>query len=97
MQRIHAERGFGVIRGAKGGDIVFHRTALTPSDRFATLDVGMVVEFEAEPQRAPRHHGHDRPRHPPLIGPLTDGWPTRGRHRCRGCGGPQGRAERRAA
>jgi hypothetical protein len=58
-----------------------------------TLDVGMVVKFDAEPRRAPRHYGQDRSRHPPMIGPLADDCPACGRYRCRGCGGPQGRAD----
>lgn len=48
IQSIRAERGFGFIRDAAGGDVFFHRSALTHPDNFATLEVGMVVEFEPE-------------------------------------------------
>lgn len=48
IQRIRAERGFGFIRDAAGGDVFFHRSALTHPDSFATLEVGMMVEFEPE-------------------------------------------------
>ena len=48
IQSIRAERGFGFIRDAEGGDVFFHRTAVTLPNRFDALAVGMVVEFEAE-------------------------------------------------
>ena len=48
IQKIQAERGFGFIRDAEGGDIFFHRSALMHPDTFVTLEVGMVVEFEPE-------------------------------------------------
>jgi CspA family cold shock protein len=49
IQTIHAERGFGFLRDPKGAEIFFHRSAVTLPASFATLAVGMVVEFEAEP------------------------------------------------
>jgi len=48
IQSIRAERGFGFIRDVQGDDVFFHRSALTHPDSFATLEVGMVVEFEPE-------------------------------------------------
>ena len=48
IQTIHAARGFGFIRGPEGAEVFFHRSALTPPERFATLAVGMRVEFEPE-------------------------------------------------
>ena len=55
IQSIRAERGFGFIRDVEGGEVFFHHSALPSPDHFATLTVGMVVEFEAEPSpRGPR-------------------------------------------
>jgi cold shock CspA family protein len=51
IQSLRTERGFEFIRGVKGGEVFFHPTALPSSDHFATLTIGMVVEFEAEPSR----------------------------------------------
>lgn len=51
IESIRAERGFGFIRNAEGGDAFFHffhHTAVTLPDRYDALAVGMVVEFEAE-------------------------------------------------
>jgi CspA family cold shock protein len=48
IQTIHAKRGFGFIRDTEGAEVFFHRNALTPPERFATLEVGMRVEFEPE-------------------------------------------------
>jgi CspA family cold shock protein len=48
IQTIHAERGFGFIRDANGGHVFFHRSAMTPPESFATLEVGRGVEFEPE-------------------------------------------------
>ncbi len=45
---IRTERGFGFLRDAEGAEVFFHRSALTPPERFATLEVGMRVEFEPE-------------------------------------------------
>jgi cold shock protein len=52
IQTIHAARGFGFLRDTEGAEVFFHRSALTLPDSFTTLEVGMVVEFEAE--RAPK-------------------------------------------
>jgi cold shock protein len=49
IQTIHAKRGFGFIRDPEGAKVFFRRSALTPPARFATLEVGMRVEFEPEP------------------------------------------------
>jgi CspA family cold shock protein len=49
IQSIHAERVFGFIRDTEGCDVFFHHASVTLPDRFDTLAVGMVVEFEAEP------------------------------------------------
>jgi cold shock CspA family protein len=47
IQAIHAERGFGFLRDT---DIV-----RCPPEPLATLKVGMMVEFEAEPSsKGPR-------------------------------------------
>jgi cold shock protein len=48
IQTIHAARGFGFIRDTEGGEVFFHRSALTPPASFATLEVGMQVAFEPE-------------------------------------------------
>ena len=48
IQTIHAARGFGFIRDPEGAEVFFHRSALAPPERFATLEVGMRVEFEPE-------------------------------------------------
>jgi CspA family cold shock protein len=48
IQTIHAARGFGFIRDTEGVEVFFHRSALTPPANFATLEIGMRVEFEPE-------------------------------------------------
>ena len=48
IQTIRAERGFGFLRDAEGDDVFFHRSVVLPPANFATLTVGMVVEFEQE-------------------------------------------------
>jgi CspA family cold shock protein len=48
IQSIRTERGFGFIRDTEGAEVFFHRSALTPPESFATLEVGMRVEFEPE-------------------------------------------------
>jgi cold shock CspA family protein len=48
IQTIHAARGFGFLRDPEGAEVLFHRRALTPPERCATLDVGMRVAFEPE-------------------------------------------------
>jgi cold shock protein len=48
IHSIRTERGFGFIRDTAGAEVFFHRSALTPPERFATLEVGMQVEFEPE-------------------------------------------------
>jgi CspA family cold shock protein len=48
IQTIHAARGFGFLRDTEGAKVFFHRSALIPPERFATLEVGMQVEFEPE-------------------------------------------------
>jgi cold shock protein len=48
IQTIHAKRGFGFLRDTEGAEVFFHRSALTPPASFATLEVGMRVEFEPE-------------------------------------------------
>jgi cold shock CspA family protein len=48
IQTLHAKRGFGFLRDTEGAEVFFHRSALTPPERFATLEVGMRVEFEPE-------------------------------------------------
>ena len=48
ISNIRTERGFGFLRDAEGAEAFFHRSALTPPERFATLEVGMRVEFEPE-------------------------------------------------
>jgi cold shock CspA family protein len=49
IQTIHAKRGFGFIRDTEGAQVFFRRSALTPPASFASLEVGMRVEFEPEP------------------------------------------------
>jgi cold shock CspA family protein len=46
IQTIDAKRSFGFLRDAKGAKVFFRRSALTPPERFATLAIGMRVEFE---------------------------------------------------
>jgi cold shock protein len=48
IQTMHAERGFGCIRDANGGNAFSHRSAPTAPTSFATLEVGRGVEFESE-------------------------------------------------
>jgi cold shock CspA family protein len=48
IHRIRTERGFGFIRDTEGAEVFFHRRALTPPERCATLEVGMRVAFEPE-------------------------------------------------
>jgi cold shock CspA family protein len=48
IQTIHAARGFGFLRDPEGAEVLFHRRALTPPERCATLEVGMRVAFEPE-------------------------------------------------
>jgi cold shock protein len=48
IHSIRTERGFGFIRDTEGAEVFFHRSALTPPERFVTLEVGMRVEFEPE-------------------------------------------------
>jgi cold shock CspA family protein len=48
IRTIHAVRGFGLIRDPESADVFFHCSALTPPEHFATLEVGMRVEFEPE-------------------------------------------------
>ncbi len=48
IQRIQADRSFGFIRDPDGGNVFFHRSALTNPNIFATLEIGMGVEFEPE-------------------------------------------------
>ena len=59
IESLRTERGFGFIRDVQGGEVFFHHTALPSPDYFADLTIGMVVEFEAEPepQGAPCHQG----------------------------------------
>jgi cold shock CspA family protein len=49
IQTLHATRGFGFLRDTEGVEVFFHRRALTPPERLATLAVEMRVEFEPEP------------------------------------------------
>ena len=49
IQSLRVERGFGFIQDMKGDEIFFHHTVLPTPDQFATLTIGMVVEFKAEP------------------------------------------------
>jgi cold shock CspA family protein len=48
IQTLHAKRGFGFIRDTEGAKVFFRRSALTPPASFASLEVGMRVEFEPE-------------------------------------------------
>ena len=48
IQTIHAKRGFGFLRDTEGAKVFFRRSALIPPASFATLEVGMRVEFEPE-------------------------------------------------
>ena len=46
IQTIDAKHRFGFLRDAAGAKVFFRRSALTPPERFATLAIGMRVEFE---------------------------------------------------
>ena len=46
IQTIDAKHHFGFLRDATGAKVFFRRSALTPPERFASLAVGMRVEFE---------------------------------------------------
>jgi len=48
IHSLRTERGFGFLRDPEGAEVFFHRSALTPPASFATLEVGMRVEFEPE-------------------------------------------------
>jgi cold shock CspA family protein len=48
IQTIHAKRGFGFIRNPEGVKVFFRRSALSPPASFASLAVGVRVEFEPE-------------------------------------------------
>jgi cold shock CspA family protein len=48
IQTIHAKRGFGFLRDTEGAKVFFRRSALILPASFATLEVGMRVEFEPE-------------------------------------------------
>jgi cold shock CspA family protein len=48
IQTIHAKRGFSFLRNTEGAEVFFHCRALTPPERFATLEIGMQAEFEPE-------------------------------------------------
>jgi cold shock CspA family protein len=45
------QRGFGFLRDTEGAEVLFHYRALTPPERFATLEIGMQVAFEPESGR----------------------------------------------
>jgi cold shock CspA family protein len=49
---MHAERGFGCIQDVRGGHVFSLRSALTPPESFATLKIGIGVEFE--PKAGPK-------------------------------------------
>jgi cold shock CspA family protein len=46
IQTIDAKHHFGFLRDPTGAKVFFRRSALTPPERFASLAVGMRVEFE---------------------------------------------------
>jgi cold shock CspA family protein len=46
IHTLRTERGFGFIRDTEGAEVFFHRSALTPPERCATLEVGMRVACE---------------------------------------------------
>jgi cold shock CspA family protein len=48
IHTIHAKRGCGFLRDTEGAKVFFRRSALTPPASFASLKVGMRVEFEPE-------------------------------------------------
>jgi CspA family cold shock protein len=48
LQSLRMERGYGFLRDTEGNEVFFHHSALPSPDHFASLVVGMVVEFEAE-------------------------------------------------
>jgi cold shock CspA family protein/ribosome-associated translation inhibitor RaiA len=47
IKRVFRESGYGFIRYQPGGDVYFHRTALSGLD-FDKLEPGLAVEFEVE-------------------------------------------------
>jgi cold shock CspA family protein len=46
IQTLDVKHHFGFLRDAQGAKVFFRRSALTPPERFATLAIGMQVEFE---------------------------------------------------
>lgn len=48
IQAIHAKRGFGFILDTEGVKVFFRCSALSPPASFASLEVGVRVEFEPE-------------------------------------------------
>jgi hypothetical protein len=55
IQTIHAARGFGFLRDPEGAEVLFHRRALTPPERFATLELTFRTSAAADPCI---FHGH---------------------------------------
>ena len=49
IQTIDAKHHFGFLRDTQGARVFFRRSALTPPERFATIEIGMRVEFEPAP------------------------------------------------
>jgi cold shock CspA family protein len=55
IQTIDAKHHFGFLRDPTGAKVFFRRSALIPPERFASLEVGMRVEFEpASGPKGPR-------------------------------------------
>ena len=48
IQTIDAKHRFGFLRDATGAKVFFRRSALTPPASFASLEVGVRVEFKPE-------------------------------------------------
>lgn len=69
IQAIDAKRSFGFLRDTAGAKIFFRRSALTPPASFASLEVGMRVEFE--PESGPKGPRTTKVTVTPLEAPLV--------------------------
>ena len=48
IKKIINDRGFGFIQDSEGKDIFFHRSALSDTGNFETLQIDQKVEFDVE-------------------------------------------------
>jgi cold shock CspA family protein len=46
IRAMRVERSFGFVRDAEGDDVYFYHSVVIPPERFVTLAIGTVMEFE---------------------------------------------------